>query len=135
VIRMGEPRPLPVHMRPWLGDSWGRWDGDTLIIETTNIHPQQVLMGMSNASFYPSEDTRVIERLTRVSEDQINYEFTIDDPTIFADQIRGEVPFNRLEGLLYEYACHEANYALENVLRGARSQEERERNENQQDRR
>jgi hypothetical protein len=135
VIRMGEPRPLPEHMRPWLGDSWGRWDGDTLVIETTNIHPQQVLMGMSNASFYPSEDTRVIERLTRVSDDQMNYEFTIDDPTIFADQIRGEVPFNRLDGLLYEYACHEANYALENVLRGARSQEERERNENQQDRR
>ena len=135
IIRMGEPQPLAEHMRPWMGDSWGRWDGDTLVIETTNIHPEQVLMGMSNASFYPSEDTRVIERLTRVSEDQINYEFTIDDPTIFADQIRGEVPFNRLDALLYEYACHEANYALENVLRGARSEEERERNENQQDRR
>lgn len=135
IINLGEPQRLPEHMRPWMGDSWARWEDDTLVIETTNIHPEQVLMGMSNASFYPSEDTRVIERLTRVSEDQINYEFTVDDPMIFADQIRGEVPFNRLDGLLYEYACHEANYALENVLRGARSQEERERNENQQDRR
>ena len=133
VILMGEPQRLPKHMRPWLGDSWGHWEDETLVIETTNLHPDQVLMGMSNASFYPSEEARVIERLTRVSEDQINYEFTIQDPTVFTDQIRGEVPFNRLDGLLYEYACHEANYALENVLRGARSQEERERNENQQD--
>ncbi len=133
VVHMGDRRPLPGHMRPWLGDSWGRWEGDTLVIETTNIHPQQVLMGMSNASFYPSEDIRVTERLTRVSDDQINYEFTVDDPTIFADQIRGEVPFHRLDGLLYEYACHEANYALENVLRGARSQEGREPDEPGQD--
>ena len=129
-LRAVEALGVTVHRAAFRG-----WEDDTLVIETTNIHPEQVLMGMSNASFYPSEDTRVIERLTRVSEDQINYEFTIDDPTIFADQIRGEVPFNRLDALLYEYACHEANYALENVLRGARSEEERERNENQQDRR
>jgi hypothetical protein len=131
VIRMGEPRPLPDHVRPWMGDSWGRWEGDTLVIETTNLHPEQVLLGMSNASFYPSEDLRVIERLTRVADDTINYEFTIRDP-IFTDEIRGELPFTSLDGLLYEYACHEGNYALENVLRGARSQE---RNENKQEQR
>jgi hypothetical protein len=136
IIRMGEPSPLPEHVRPWMGDSWGHWEGDTLVIETTNLHPDQILLGMSNASFYPSENIRVTERMTRVSETTINYEFTIDDPTLFTRQIRGEVPFNRLDGLLYEYACHEANYALENVLRGARSEERREENNNQpQDRR
>lgn len=130
VVRMGEPKPLPKHVRPWMGDSWGRWEGDTLVIETTNLHPDQVLMSMSNASFYPSEDIRVTERLVRVDESTINYHFTIDDPTLFTDQIRGEVPFRRLDGLLYEYACHEGNYALENVLRGARAQEARERDGN-----
>jgi hypothetical protein len=134
IIRMGEPRRLPEHIRPWMGDSWGHWEGDTLVIETTNLHPEQVLMGMSNATFYPSERIRVIERLTRVDESTINYEFTIQDP-IFTEEIRGEVPFNRLDGLLYEYACHEGNYALENVLRGARAEEARERNENVPERR
>lgn len=134
VIRMGEPKPLPEHVRPWMGDSWGRWEGDTLVIETTNLHPEQVLLGMSNASFYPSEHIRVIERLTRVGENTINYEFTIQDP-IFTDELRGELPFTRLDGLLYEYACHEGNYALENVLRGARAEESRQNNQNEQEQR
>lgn len=131
VIRMGEPRRLPEHIRPWMGDSWGRWEGDTLVVETTNIHPEQVLLGMSAASFYPSSDIRVTERFTRVSEGTINYEFVIEDP-IFTQPLRGEVPFNRLEGLVYEYACHEGNYALENVLRGARAEEQREGNRNEE---
>lgn len=125
VIRMGEPRSLPSDVRPWMGDSWGHWEGDTLVVETTNLHPDQVLLSMSNASFYPSENIRVTERFTRPDDTTINYEFTIDDPSMFATEMRGEVPFNRLDGLLYEYACHEANYALENVLRGARAEEAR----------
>ncbi|MDH3271431.1 MAG: hypothetical protein OEN56_08880 [Gemmatimonadota bacterium] len=127
IIRVGERRPLPDHIRPWMGDSWGHWEGDTLVIETTNIHPEQVLMGMSNASFRPSEAIKVTERLTRVDDDTINYEFTVVDPLVFDGPIRGEVPFERLDGLLYEYACHEGNYAMENVLRGARAEEARER--------
>jgi len=125
IIRMGEPEPLPDQIRPWMGDSWGHWEGDTLVIETTNIHPEQVLLGMSNASFRPSERIRVIERLTRADDDTLHYEWTVDDPGVWSAPIRGQVPFERLEGLLYEYACHEGNYALENVLRGARAEEER----------
>ena len=118
---MGEPKRLPKHIRPWMGDSWGRWEGDTLVVETTNIHPRQSLQGIP-----PSEEMRVIERFTRASEDRIHYEFTVEDPLRWEQPWRGEVPFNRLDGLVYEYACHEGNYALENVLRGARAEERRE---------
>ena len=120
VIRLGEPKRLPKHIRPWMGDSWGRWVGDTLVVETTNIHPRQSLQGIP-----PSEEMRVIERFTRAGEDRIHYEFTVEDPLRWAEAWRGEVPFNRLDGLVYEYACHEGNYALENVLRGARAEERR----------
>ena len=126
VIRLGESQPLPQHMRPWLGDSRGRWEGDTLVVETTNIHPEQPMFALSAAQFLPSESVRVIERFTRPSEHQLNYEFTVEDPVILTAPISGEMPFNRLDGMLYEYACHEANYALENVLSGARVQERNE---------
>ena len=122
VIRMGEPRRLPAHIRPWMGDSWGRWEGDTLVVETTNLHPDQTLQGIP-----PSEEMMVVERFSRADEHTINYEFTVEDPVMFERPWSGEVPFVRLDGLVYEYACHEANYALENVLRGARAQERRER--------
>ncbi len=126
VIRLGESQPLPEHMRPWLGDSRGRWEGDTLVVETTNIHPDQPMFALSAAQFLPSESIRVVERFTRPSEHQLNYEFTVEDPVILTAPISGEMPFNRLDGMLYEYACHEANYALENVLSGARVQERNE---------
>lgn len=126
VIRMGDPQRLPAELRPWMGDSWGHWEGDTLVVETTNIHPDQILLGMSAAAFTPSENIRVTERFVRTADDLIEYTFTIDDPTLFVSEMRGEVPFSRLDGDLYEYACHEANYAMENVLRGARAEEARE---------
>ncbi|MGB1840790.1 MAG: hypothetical protein ACPHWZ_06785 [Longimicrobiales bacterium] len=126
IIRMGEPQPLPGHMRPWLGDSWGRWEGDTLVVETTNIHPDQPMFALSAAQFVPSASIRVIERFTRPSDHQLNYEFTVEDPVMLTAPVSGEMPFNRLDGMLYEYACHEANYALENVLSGARAQERNE---------
>ena len=117
IIRLGEPNPLPDHVRPWLGDSWGRWEGDVLVVETTNFHPLQTFQGL------PSDDLKVIERFSRVDEDTILYEFTVDDPTSYAEKWGGEIPFKRLDALLYEYACHEGNYALSNVLSGARYQE------------
>ena len=122
IIRLGERRRLPEHIRPWMGDSWGRWEGDTLVVETTNLHPNQTLQGIA-----PSEEFKVVERFTRVDEHTINYEFTVEDPLMWTRPWRGEVPFKRLDGLVYEYACHEGNYALENVLRGARAQEREER--------
>jgi hypothetical protein len=122
IIPLGTPRPLPPHIRPWMGDSWGRWEGDTLVIETTNIHPEQSLVG-GGAGFGPSERAKITERLTRVDPNTINYEFTVDDPGTFTRPFSGEVPFNRLDALVYEYSCHEGNYAMANVLSGARVQE------------
>ena len=122
IIRLGTPQPLRPHVRPWMGDSWGRWEGDTLVIETTNIHPEQSLVG-GGAGFNPSERAKVTERLTRVGPNTINYEFTVDDPGTFTRPFSGEVPFNRLDGLVYEYSCHEGNYAMSNVLSGARAEE------------
>ncbi len=118
IIRMGGER-LPKTLRPWMGDSIGRWDGDTLVVETTNFHPLQVFR---NAS----EHLTVTERFTRTGADTILYSFTVDDPTTFTAPWRGEVPFTRTEELIYEYACHEGNYALSNVLSGERNREKRE---------
>jgi hypothetical protein len=118
VIRMGGER-LPKHIRPWYGDSIGRWEGDTLVVETTNFHPSQSFRGAS-------ENLKVTERFTRTGPDTILYKFTIDDPGTFTRPWTGEVPFTRMDELIYEYACHEGNYALSNVLSGERNREQRE---------
>jgi len=123
IIKLGErDRTLPADITPYFGDSWGHWEGNTLVIETTNIRPDQNLVG-SGASFNPSDRAKITERLTRVGPYNINYEFTVDDPGTFTRPFSGEVPFTRLPGLVYEYACHEGNYAMTNVLSGARAEE------------
>jgi hypothetical protein len=123
IIRLGErDNPLPTDVRPYFGDSWAHWEGETLVIETTNINPTQNLAG-SGASFNASDRARITERLTRSGPNTINYEFTVDDPGTFTRPFSGEVPFTRLPALVYEYACHEGNYAMTNVLSGARAQE------------
>ena len=118
IIRLGEPDPLPAHMRPWFGDSWGVWEGNTLVVETPNIYPLQDYMGI-----HPTPDLTVHERFTRVDEETILYEFTVDDPTTYVEPWGGIVPFKRFDELLYEYNCHERNYAMSNILSGARYQE------------
>jgi hypothetical protein len=118
IIRLGEPEPLPDDVEPYFGDSWGHWEGNTLVVETTNINPQNAFRGVP---FSP--EGKVVERFTRESEDTFIYEFTIDDPQRYAEPWGGELPFNRLDDLVYEYSCHEGNYALEGVLRGARYEE------------
>jgi hypothetical protein len=121
VIRLGEPgdpEPLPSHVKPYFGDSWGRWEGNTLVVETTNVNPDHAVMGVPY-----SDEARVVERLTRVDDDTILYEFTVDDPVNYTGQWGGEIPFERFDDLLYEYACHEGNYALSAVLSGARYEE------------
>jgi hypothetical protein len=117
IIRIGDGPRLPPQVRPWMGDSWGRWEGDTLVVETTNFHPLQQFRGN------PSDSLKVIERFTRVDEETVLYDFTIDDPAVYTDTWGGQVPFKRLDGLLYEYACHEGNYALSDILSGARYEE------------
>ena len=117
IIRLGEPDRMPEHMRPWMGDSWGHWEGDVLVVETTNINPMQTF-----SRFPPSKDRKVIERFTRVDEETILYEFMIEDPA-YSELWGGQIPFKAFDDLLYEYSCHEGNYALENILSGARYQE------------
>ena len=120
VIRIGEKlQHPPAHIRPWMGDSIGHWEGDTLVVETTNFHPLQVFRGAS-------DNLKVIERFSRTGPDTILYKFEIDDASTFTEKWGGEVPFNRTDELIYEYACHEGNYALSNVLSGERNREQRE---------
>ena len=121
IIRFGEPSPIPEDVRPWFGDSWGRWEGDALVVETTNINPQQSLRGVP-----PSKHMRVTERFTRVDEETILYEFTVEDPTMYTQAWGGEIPLKKFDAMLYEYACHEGNYSLAGVLSGARYQERME---------
>jgi len=118
IIRIGDGPRLPARIRPWLGDSWGHWEGDVLVVETTNIHPLQR---------YSSESMKVIERFSRVDEETILYEFTIDDPSTYTEPWGGEVPMTALHAQLYEYACHEGNYAMSNILSGARYEERMEK--------
>jgi len=118
IIRLGEPQPLAEGVDPWFGDSWGRWEGNTLVVETRNVNPAQALRGLPL-----SERGKIIERFTRVDPETILYEFAIDDPEVYTGMWGGEIPFRALDDLVYEYSCHEGNYALEGVLRGARFQE------------
>ena len=117
IIRMGDGPRLPPHIRPWMGDSWGHWEGDVLVVETTNIHPLQP---------YSSPDMKVTERFSRMREDAILYEFTVDDPSTYSESWGGQIPMTAMPDQLYEYACQEGNYALSGVLSGARYQERME---------
>lgn len=103
-------------VRPYMGDSIGRWDGDTLVVETTNI-PQ------SQAYYGSWKNLKVTERFTRTSPYKLRYAFTVEDPTIWDKPWGGEYEFNPLEGAIYEYACHEGNHALPGMLAGARLEE------------
>jgi hypothetical protein len=122
VIRLGDPDRLPPHIRPWFGDSWGHWVGDTLVVETTNIHPNQTIGDYEDKIFH-SEDLVLTERFFRVDEETILYEFRMDDPRTYSEPWGGQVPFRRFDDRIYEYGCHEGNYALGGILSGARYQE------------
>jgi len=123
IIRIGSGPRLPDHIRPWMGDSWGHWDGDVLVVETTNFHPMQELPGYWEQPGLSSDNFKVIERFSRIDQETILYEFEIDDPTTYTEPWGGEIPMKALDGQLYEYACHEGNYSLEGILGGARYQE------------
>ena len=117
IIRLTAGPPLPPNVRPWMGDSRGRWDGDTLVVETTNFHPRQVFRSASDS-------LRVVERFSRADEHTILYRFTVHDPSTFTQPWSGELAFVSMgDDLVHEYACHEGNYALSNILSGARAQE------------
>jgi hypothetical protein len=104
----------------WLGNSKGRYEGDTLVVETTNFNPGESLRTFFANSYLLSPDAKVTERFTRVADDQILYQFSVDDPKLFSQVWKAEMIFNASKGALYEYACHEGNYALPGILAGAR---------------
>ena len=106
-------------VRPYFGDSIGWWDGDTLVVETTHIPQSQQFMGSW-------KDLKVTERFRRVADDRLYYGFTIEDPTLWDAPWGGEYEFAALNDKMYEYACHEGNYALQGILEGARVMEARE---------
>jgi hypothetical protein len=106
----------PKDIRFLTGDSVGRWEGDTLIIDTTNFSQEAGFRGAST-------NLHLIEKLTRVDRDALRYEFTVDDPATWTRKWSASVPMVRSDERMFEYACHEANYALEGVLKGARYQE------------
>ncbi len=105
-------------VRPWFGDSIGHFEGDTLVVETTNI-PQRQAYGGS------WEHLTITEKFTRVAKDRLLYQFTVSDPTLWDKPWGGEYEFASLNGRVMEYACHEGNYALEGILAGARQDEQR----------
>ena len=117
IIRIGSGPRLPPHIRPWMGDSWGHWEGDVLVVETSNNHPLQP---------YSSAGMKVTERFSRMSEDAILYEFTVYDPSTYTEPWGGQIPMVAMPDQIYEYACQEGNYALAAVLSGARYQERME---------
>ena len=138
-------RVVPVDGRPalspdiaqWLGSSRGRWEGDTLVVETTNFTDKvasfspmvfdSALGGFRSMAFGTGGSLRLIERFTRRDDGTLDYEFTIDDAETFTRPLTVRLPMNRSDLPLYEYACHEGNYGLFNILAGARAEERRER--------
>ncbi|MGI1677237.1 MAG: hypothetical protein K6L75_00775 [Cellvibrionaceae bacterium] len=114
---------LPKEMTPWLGDSIGKWEDDTLVVETTNFHPGEQLRLNFNQSFYLSKNAKVVERFTRTAEDILFYEFAVTDPDIYTKTWRAEMVFRKVDDNIFEYACHEGNYALPGILAGARKEE------------
>jgi hypothetical protein len=113
----GRPH-LPQNVRQWTGSYVGRWEGETLVIESTNFTNKTAFQGSS-------ENMRLTERFTRVAEDTIRYQFTVDDPATWARPWSAEVPWKKTIGPLFEHACHEGNYGLANTLAGARKEEKR----------
>jgi hypothetical protein len=118
-------RIIPVDGRPhvgrkirlWMGDPRGRWEGNTLVVDTTNFTDRTNFRGSS-------ENLHLVERFTRTAEDTILYEFTVEDPATWARPWKAELPMVKTQGPIFEYACHEGNYGMANILRGARAQEQ-----------
>jgi hypothetical protein len=115
VIRLGGQHQ-PAAVKSWMGDSIGHWEGDTLVVETTNFRPDNVFRGATAGQ-------TVIERFSRISPQQIDYRFEVVDPDAYTAPVRGEEALNFTKDAIYEYACHEGNYAMRGILAGAREAE------------
>ena len=112
IVRMNEEH-APPDVRKWLGDSVGHWEGDTLVVDTTNFTDRPALSGASR-------NLHVVERFKRIDADTLLYSFTVEDPTVWTKPWSGEFVWPATDSRVYEYACHEANYSFGGILRGAR---------------
>lgn len=122
IVPLDKTAHVDDEIRLWTGDSRGYWEGDTLVVETRNFND----LTQSFSVFGSAKDKLLTEKFTRVDPYVVNYEFTVDDPATFQDKIVARVPMGKVDGLMYEYACHEGNYGMTNILRGERMAEERE---------
>jgi hypothetical protein len=113
----GRPH-APANVRSWLGDARGHWEGNTLVVETTNFNDKVAYRGAS-------ENMKVVERFTRESEDSFKYEFTVYDPSTWEVPWTAQMPFVKIGGPIFEHACHEGNYGIANTLAGVRAEEKR----------
>jgi hypothetical protein len=121
IVPLDDRPPLNDEIRLWTGDSRGYWDGDTLVVETRNFNS----LTQSFSVYGSAEDKLLIERFTRTGPYTMEYEYTVDDPSTFADKIQVMTVMSKVDGQIYEYACHEGNYGMVNILRGERMAEER----------
>ena len=127
-----EVRIIPLHGRPhfpervqqWVGDSRGRWEGDTLVVETANQHTSRFFYGVQMLNSVMSEEFRVVERFTRTADDQIRYRATVEDPAVFTEPWTVEIFMHPQQGPMVEFACHEGNYGLSGLLSAARADEQ-----------
>ena len=122
VVHLNGPH-LPSSIRLWMGDSVGRWEGDTLVVDTTNFNDGGGFYGDAGGNFGWDRHLHMVERFSLFDPDTLLYQFEIDNPTAFTQPWKGELTMTRATGNIYEFACHEANYSLENMLRGARAAE------------
>ena len=123
IVPLGDVPHLPGTVRQWLGDSRGRWDGDALVVESTNFTHKTGSFYTIARSYGSGETMRLVERFTREDDDRLRYEFTVDDPATFTQPFTAMIPMTRTDAPLFEYACHEGNYGMTNLLAGARVQE------------
>ena len=121
VVPLDGREHIDASLRQWMGDSRGHWDGDTLVVETTNfLRETKFRDGLSDANLH------VIERFTRVSPSTLMYDVAVTDPTVWTRPWAYQIPMQKSDQPLYEYACHEGNYGLYNILAGARAREQAE---------
>ena len=111
---------LPENIRQWMGDSRGHWEGETLVVETRNFTDKTGSFNPIIGAMGSGLTLNLVERFARLDETTLGYEFTVDDPETFTDSFTGMIPMKKSEGPLFEYACHEGNYGMTNLLRGAR---------------
>jgi hypothetical protein len=123
VIHLDGRPHAPAAIRGWMGDSIGRWDGATLVVDTTNFNDAGGFYGDAGGNFGWDRNLHLVERLSLVDTDTLLYRFEIDDATAFTRPWKGELTMERSDGRIYEYACHEGNYSLVNLLRGYRAAE------------